>query len=79
MDSRLDYLLSPILFGLGGAVVTMVGTCIGAGDIRRAKRIALAGTMIGAGISEAVGLIVCVFPATRGGSYAVFRHPSTFR
>jgi putative MATE family efflux protein len=63
IGSRLDYLLIPILFGLGSAVLTMVGTCVGAGDIRRAKRIALAGTVIGAGFAEAVGLVVALFPA----------------
>jgi putative MATE family efflux protein len=63
IGARLDYLLIPILFGLGSAVLTMVGTCVGAGDIRRAKRIALAGTVIGAGFAEAVGLVVGLFPA----------------
>jgi Na+-driven multidrug efflux pump len=48
----------------------MVGTCIGAGDIRRAKRIALAGTLIGAGFSEAVGLVVGVFPAVWVGLFS---------
>jgi Na+-driven multidrug efflux pump len=48
----------------------MVGTCIGASDIRRAKRIALAGTMIGAGFSEAVGLVVGVFPAVWVGLFS---------
>jgi Na+-driven multidrug efflux pump len=70
ISSRLDYLLIPILFGLGSAVLTMVGTCIGAGDIRRAKRIALAGTLIGAGFSEAVGLVVGVFPAVWVGLFS---------
>jgi putative MATE family efflux protein len=70
IGSRLDYLLIPILFGLGSAVLTMVGTCIGAGDIRRAKRIALAGTLIGAGFSEAVGLVVGVFPAVWVGLFS---------
>jgi len=63
MGSRLDYLLIPILFGLGSAVLTMVGTCVGARDIRRAKRVALAGTVIGAGFAELVGLVVGLFPA----------------
>jgi Na+-driven multidrug efflux pump len=35
--SRLDYLLIPLLFGLGTAVVTMVGTNVGAGAIARAR------------------------------------------
>jgi putative MATE family efflux protein len=63
MGSRLDYLLIPILFGLGSAVLTMVGNSVGAGDILRAKRIALAGTLIAAGFTEAVGLIVGLYPA----------------
>ena len=41
--SRLDYLLIPLLFGLGTAVVTMVGTNVGAGAVARARRIAWAG------------------------------------
>jgi putative MATE family efflux protein len=63
MGSRLDYLLIPILFGLGSAVLTMVGTCVGARDIRRAKRVALAGTVIGAGFAEVIGLVAGLFPA----------------
>jgi putative MATE family efflux protein len=63
IGSRLDYLLIPMLFGLGSAVLTMVGTCVGARDIPRAKRIALAGTVIGAGFSGAVGLVVGLCPA----------------
>jgi Na+-driven multidrug efflux pump len=41
--SRLDYVLIPILFGLGTAILTMVGTNIGAGHIARAKKIAWLG------------------------------------
>jgi putative MATE family efflux protein len=33
MASRLDYLLIPLMFGLGTAVVTLVGTNIGAGQV----------------------------------------------
>ncbi len=35
--SRLDYLQIPIIFGLGTAIVTMVGINIGAGQIERAR------------------------------------------
>lgn len=62
MGSRLDYLFIPVLFGLGTSALTMVGSCIGAGDLARAKRIAVAGTMLAAVGSECVGLIVAVFP-----------------
>jgi putative MATE family efflux protein len=60
--SRLDYLLIPILFGLGTAILTMVGTNIGAGHIDRAKKIAWFGTAVSVIFTEAVGLLVAIFP-----------------
>ncbi|GGC71318.1 MATE family efflux transporter [Chelatococcus reniformis] len=62
LASRLDYLLIPLLFGLGTAVLTMVGTNIGAGNVVRASRIAWLGTLVAVGFTEAVGLAVAVFP-----------------
>lgn len=60
--SRLDYVLIPILFGLGTAILTMVGTNIGAGHIDRAKKIASFGTAVSVIFTEAVGLLVAIFP-----------------
>jgi Na+-driven multidrug efflux pump len=60
--SRLDYLLIPLLFGLGTAVVTMVGTAVGAGQAARARRVAWAGAGIGAGVTGLIGLFAFVFP-----------------
>jgi putative MATE family efflux protein len=51
--SRLEYLLVPIVFGLGGPLVAMVGTNIGAGQRERALRVAWI---------EAVGLSSAAFP-----------------
>jgi Na+-driven multidrug efflux pump len=60
--SRLEYLLVPLVFGLGAPLVAMVGTCIGAGQRERALR----ATWVGAGISflmaEAIGLWAACFP-----------------
>ena len=60
--SRLEYLLVPLVFGFGGPLVAMVGTCIGAGKRERA----LQATWIGAGLSfamaECVGLFAALFP-----------------
>jgi Na+-driven multidrug efflux pump len=60
--SRLDYVLIPILFGLGTAILTMVGTNIGAGHIDRAKKIACFGTTVSVVFTESVGLLVAIFP-----------------
>jgi putative MATE family efflux protein len=60
--SRLDYVLIPILFGLGTAILTMVGTNIGAGQSERAQRIAWIGAAIAFGITELVGMAAATFP-----------------
>jgi Na+-driven multidrug efflux pump len=60
--SRLDYVLIPLMFGLGTALVTMVGTNVGAGQLKRARRIAWTGAIFGAIVLEAIGLIVAIFP-----------------
>jgi len=43
VGSRLEYLLVPIVFGLGGPLVAMVGTIIGDGERQRALHIAWIG------------------------------------
>ncbi len=60
--SRLEYLLVPIVFGLGGPLVAMVGTNIGAGQRGRALRIAWIGAAVAAAITEAIGLAAASFP-----------------
>lgn len=60
--SRLEYLLVPIVFGLGAPLVTMVGTNIGAGRRERALRAAWIGGAIAAGLTEFVGLAAALFP-----------------
>ena len=60
--ARLEYLLIPLVFGLGAPLVAMVGTSIGAGDRARALRTAWTGAAIAAGLCEAVGLCAALFP-----------------
>ena len=60
--SRLDTVLIPLMFGLGTAVVTMVGVNVGAGQQARARRIALTGALLAAGVTEAVGLVAAFAP-----------------
>jgi putative MATE family efflux protein len=61
--SRLDYLMIPILFGLSTSVLTMVGVNMGAGRVTQARRAAWIAGLIGAGLTEAIGLVVALFPA----------------
>jgi len=61
--SRLDYVLIPILFGLSSAVLTMVGINVGAGNGARALRITWTAALLGAGLTEAIGLAAAVGPA----------------
>jgi len=61
--ARLEYLLVPLVFGLGAPVAAMVGTCIGAGRRDRAMRVAWTGTAMAGGITEAIGLAAALFPA----------------
>jgi putative MATE family efflux protein len=60
--SRLEYLLIPLVFGLGGPLVAMVGTNIGAGRQDRALRVAWIGAAIAAGLCELIGLGAAAAP-----------------
>jgi putative MATE family efflux protein len=60
--SRLEYLLVPLVFGLGAPLLAMVGTCIGAGDRARALRATWVGAAIAALMTEAIGLAAAAFP-----------------
>ena len=60
--ARLEYLLIPLVFGLGAPLVALVGTNIGAGQPARALRIALIGGGIAFGLTEAIGLVVAIWP-----------------
>jgi putative MATE family efflux protein len=60
--SRIEYLLVPLVFGLGGPLVAVVGTSIGAGRRERALRTAWIGAAIAAGLTEAIGLAAAAFP-----------------
>ena len=60
--SRLDYIQIPLLFALGSAALTMVGVNIGAGNVKRAERIAWIAAFFAAGVAQVLGLVVTIFP-----------------
>jgi putative MATE family efflux protein len=62
LASRLDYILIPLLFAIGTASVTMVGTNVGAGAYARARRIAWTGALLSGLITAAIGSAAALFP-----------------
>ena len=62
MGARLEYLQIPLVFGMGSALVTMVGTNVGAGQTARAERVAWVGAGLAAGLTGAIGLAGALFP-----------------
>ena len=68
---RLEYLLIPVIFGLGAPLVALVGTNIGAGQKQRALRIALVGGAIAFAISADARADRGAVAARRGSRYSV--------
>ena len=63
MGARLEYIMQPIAFGFGTAIVAMVGTNWGAQQYDRARRIAWTGAVTIALVCGAMGAIVAVQPS----------------
>lgn len=60
--SRLEYLLVPLVFGLGAPLVAMVGTCMGAGQHERALRATWTGAAMAFTLTGSIGLAAALFP-----------------
>jgi len=59
---RLELLQVPLVFSIGQAMLPMVGTHVGAGQVARAKRIAWTGAAIAGAVSLAIGVTVAIVP-----------------
>lgn len=62
MGARLEYIQIPLVFGVGSALVAMVGTNVGAGRLARAERVAWVGAGLAGGVTGAIGLTFALFP-----------------
>ena len=60
---RLEYLLIPVVFGVGSALVPLVAASDGAGDIGRVRRLTRAGAALGTGACGLVGFAAALFPS----------------
>jgi putative MATE family efflux protein len=70
MGARLEYILQPIVFGFGIAMVAMVGTNWGAGQYQRARRIAWSGSILCAVCCGLIGLVVTFNPSLWVGMFS---------
>jgi putative MATE family efflux protein len=77
MGARLEYIMQPISFGFGTAILAMVGTNWGARQYSRARAIALTGVATVAAVCGTIGLIVAIHPALWLGLFS--DDPDVFR
>ena len=62
LGARLEFLMVPIVFGIGTSLTAMVGANAGAGQWDRARRTALTGGLMAGAITGSIGIAVAVFP-----------------
>jgi putative MATE family efflux protein len=63
MGARLEYIMQPVAFGFGTAIVAMVGTNWGARQYDRARQIAWTGAIVIAVVCGTIGSIVALQPS----------------
>lgn len=62
LGARLEFLMIPIVFGIGATMTAMVGANIGAGRKARALEIAWTGSFAAAAIVGAIGIVIALAP-----------------
>ena len=60
--ARVEFLLVPLVFGIGAALTALVGVNMGAGQVARAERIGWMGGGAAAALAGAVGLVLALAP-----------------
>jgi len=60
--SRIEGLLMPFVFGIGAALVPLVGMNVGAGNWTQVRKLAWTGAGLGFGVSGIVGVFMWLFP-----------------
>lgn len=62
IGSRIEFLLVPLVFGLGAAMTSLVGIATGAGRMERAERIGWTGAAMAAALAGGIGGVLALFP-----------------
>ncbi len=82
IGARLEFVLIPIVFGIGAALIAMVGANIGAGQLTRAHRIGWTGGAAATMIAGAIGTAMALWPEAWAGiltrDAAVFAAAATY-
>ena len=60
---RLEFIMIPLVFGIGAACINMIGIHYGAGQIDRAHKIGWFGAAVAIAISGTVGMFFALFPS----------------
>lgn len=63
LGSRLELMIVPLAYGVGGALTVAVGTNFGARQYARARRIAWSGGLAVASVTGLIGIAVALWPA----------------
>lgn len=67
---RLEYMQIPLVFGIGAALVAMVGTNFGAGQVERAHRVAWIGASLAGAMTLAMGGAAAIWPLGWAGLFS---------
>lgn len=59
---RLEYMVAPLAFGIGTGLTTLVGVAVGAGQWRRANKVAWIGATAGCAIVGGIGWMAALLP-----------------
>jgi len=62
LGARLEFLMIPVVFGIGAAMTAMVGANVGAGNRPRALRVAWTGSFAAAAIVGSIGAVLSLLP-----------------
>src|SRR5256885_2890479 len=75
--SRLEFLLVPLAYGIGGPVGIVIGANLGAGQIERAVKASWIGVLMACTLTELIGLAAAAFPQQWIGIFS--QDPSVLR
>lgn len=70
VGARLEFLMIPVIFGIGAALIAMVGANRGAGQRDRAAEVAWRGTVLASVIVGGIGLLSAAFPTAWASIYS---------